>query len=70
MRKTKKTRIRRRENRISILQKLKTKLAQSSHEGERFRLIEKIRKISLSNRYIPSFGSQKDKETEIFPDNT
>ena len=65
-----KSRIRRRENRIRVLRKYKTKLAETHRKGSSFQLIESIRQVNLANRFMPSFGNQADDDIEIFIDNT
>ena len=70
VRKKNKSRIRRRENRIRVLRKYKTKLAETHRKGPSFHLIETIRKVNLSDRHMPSFGNQADNDTEIFLDNS
>ena len=47
--------LRRKKRRKRKLRKLKVRLAQAKNESERKILVEKIRQISLSNRYIPEF---------------
>jgi hypothetical protein len=47
--------LRRRRRRKRKLRKLKLRLAQAKTDGERKISVEKIRRISLTNRYIPEF---------------
>jgi hypothetical protein len=47
--------LRRKRSRRQKLRKLKLRLAQVKNDSERKVLIEKIRRISLTNKYVPEF---------------
>jgi hypothetical protein len=56
-RREKDRKLRRRKQRKRKLRKLNLKLSEAKTDAERQKIIEKIRRISLSNQYIPNFGS-------------
>ena len=56
-RREKDRKLRRRKQRKRKLRKLNLKLAKAKTDTVRQMIIEKIRRISLSNQYIPNLGS-------------
>ncbi len=47
--------LRRRKQRKKKLRKLKIKLAEAKNDTQRKMIIEKIRRVSVANKYIPEF---------------
>ena len=61
-RREKDRKLHRRKQRKRKLRKLNLKLAEAKTDEERQKIVEKIRRISLTNQYVPSVGGKKSRK--------